>query len=177
MALLTASRSNLSGTYQRESTLSKLPDGIAGVRATLDTMIKMTRAASTTDAVRIAAENATSYIDGKDFSGQVRAVQTWVKNNIRYLRDHITAEMLIDPVLLLQTRAGDCDDHAMLVAAMLMSIGFPARFVAVGMESPDCFEHVFTEVKLGTVWLSVETTEPVEVGWQPPCCARMTRHI
>ena len=162
---------------ERVSTLSAIPDGVAGVRETLDRMIKMARTASLADAVRCAAEDATAYVDGKDFSGQVRAVQDWVKNNIRYLRDHATAETLIDPVLLLNSRAGDCDDHAMLVAAMLTAIGFKCRFVAIGCSDPNQFEHVFTEVRLGTTWLSCETTESVPVGWQPECVARMVRHL
>lgn len=161
----------------RVSVLCAISDGVAGVKETLDRMIRMARAASLTDSVRIAAEDITRYVNGKDYAGQVRAVQEWVKSNIRYLRDHATAETLIDPVLLLQSRAGDCDDHAMLVAALLTTIGFKCRFIAIGADDPNVFDHVYTEVRLGAGWISVETTEPVEIGWQPEYVARMARHL
>ena len=161
----------------RRSTLEGLPDGVEGVRATLDRMIKIARAASLTDAVRVAAEQATAWVPNKDSLGNIRAVQGFIQNTIHYLPDHATAETLIDPVVLLQSRAGDCDDQSMLVAAMLTSIGFKCRFVAVGTSDVNQFEHVFTEVKLGTGWLSVETTECVDVGWQPEVVARITRHM
>jgi transglutaminase-like putative cysteine protease len=63
-------------------------------------------------------------------------------------------------------RAGDCDDKSVLLAALLESIGHPTRFVAIGFQ-PDDFEHVFVETKIADRWISLETTEPVEIGWMP----------
>jgi transglutaminase-like putative cysteine protease len=140
-------------------------------------MVAMAQQASVTPAIRDAASYIVAGVDGKDFDGQVRAVQQWVMHNIRYLRDHVSAETLIDPVLLLQTKAGDCDDHSMLVAALLMSIGFVCRFQAIGSTDPNNFEHVYTEVKLGRSWVSVETTENVDLGWQPFAVVRITRYL
>ncbi len=49
---------------------------------------------------------------------------------------------------------------------LLESIGHPTRFVAVGFR-PHNYSHVYLETKIGNTWLGLETTEPVEVGWQP----------
>ena len=163
---------------KRTGNLERMPDGVSGVRSTLDRMIQMANAASLNVDVRSAAEDIVAFVDGKDFSGQVEAIQSWVRDNIRYLRDHVFAETLIDPVLLLQTKAGDCDDHSMLVAALLMAIGFTVRFQAIAPNDPNDFQHVYAEVKLGqNEWYSVETTELVPVGWQPLVVNRITRYI
>lgn len=162
---------------QAASSLSALPEGAAGIRATLDAMIRAARDASATLEVRDLAERIIAAVPAKDYDGEIRAIQAWVKNHIRYTRDPYTVETLKLPHALLQAPQGDCDDQATLVGALALSIGFPVRFVAIGMSDPYIFEHVYAEVKLGTVWVSVETTEPVDIGWQPGnVAARMVRH-
>lgn len=164
---------------QPPSSLSALPEGAAGIRHTLDRMIEQARIGSTTLEIRSLAERIIAGVGSKDFDGEISAIQHWVRNNIRYTRDPVTAEMLKDPIELLANPSGDCDDQATLVGALAMSIGFPVRFVAIGLYTPGAFDHVYAEVKLGTVWVSVETTEPVSIGWQPPeneVLARMVRH-
>lgn len=160
------------------SSLSALPEGAAGIRATLSAMMRAARDAETTLEIRSLAERIVQHVAPKDYAGELRAIQAWVKNNIRYTRDPVTTETLKIPHALLESPYGDCDDQATLVAALAMSIGFPARFVAIGVNEPGTFDHVYAEVKLGTVWVSVETTEPVDVGWQPEnVVARMERHL
>lgn len=160
-----------------ESSLAAIPDGPAGIRATLDAMIRAARAASMTLEIRDLAESIIVAVPAKDYDGEIAAIQRWVKAHIRYTRDGVNVEMLKLPTALLTNPQGDCDDQATLVAALAMAIGFPARFVAIGTHDADVFEHVYAEVKLGTVWVSVETTEPVDIGWQPEhVVAKMVRH-
>jgi len=57
---------------------------------------------------------------------------------------------------------GDCDDAAVLAAAMLYSLGFGVRFRAV-IEQPDgSFGHVFAEYKApdSSLWLIFDPTVP-----------------
>ncbi|MDE2020654.1 MAG: transglutaminase domain-containing protein [Patescibacteria group bacterium] len=150
-----------------QSTLRGMPEGIAGTRATLAAMRAAALAAHTTLEIRDLAENIIAGVPAKDFRGELEAIQQWVKDNIRYTRDPTYAETLKIPHALLEAPQGDCDDQATLVAALALSIGFKPRFVAIAVDNPGIFDHVYTEVKLGTRWLSVETTEPVPVGWQP----------
>lgn len=148
-------------------TLRGIPEGIAGVRATLAAMRQAAIQASVTLEVRNLAESIVENVPPKDFKGELEAIQDWVRTNIRYTRDPLYAETLKLPHALLEARQGDCDDQATLVAALALSIGFKPRFVAIGTEQYGAFDHVYTEVKLGTKWVSVETTEMVPVGWQP----------
>lgn len=164
---------------QQSSNLQAIPSGAAGVRATLDHMIIAANRGALTSEVNTLAHYIISGIDRDDYDGQIAAIQSWVSRNIQYVRDPINAETIRDPVALLAHPYGDCDDQATLVGALAGSIGFPFRFVAIGTQYPGEFDHVFAEVKLGTVWVSVETTEPVSIGWQPPAdaiSAKMIRH-
>lgn len=161
-----------------QSSLSALPEGAAGIRATLNAMIRAATDAAQTLEIRDLAESIIAAVPAKDYDGEIRAIQAWVKNHIRYTRDPYTVETLKLPHALLEAPQGDCDDQATLVAALALSVGFPARFVAIGVHEPGTFDHVYAEVRLGTVWVSVETTEPVDIGWQPAgVVARMVRHV
>ena len=162
----------------RQSSLSALPEGAAGIRATLKAMQRAALDAETDLSIRNLAESIVATTANKDYAGELAAIQRWVQLHIRYTRDPVNAETLKIPSALLTSPQGDCDDQATLVAALVMTIGFPARFVAIGMNDPGVFDHVYTEAKLGTLWLSVETTEDVPIGWKPEgVVARMEWHL
>ena len=161
--------------------LALIPDGAAGIRRTLDAMIRAVRGTDGDINFLDLARSIVIAVPGKDYYGEIVAVQRWVKANVRYTRDPAGIETLHTPQALLAQPGGaqgDCDDQATCVAALLRQLGCDTRFVAVGTQAPGVFDHVFAEVKCGADWLSVETTEPVEVGWQPQgLTARMIRHV
>lgn len=103
----------------------------------------------------------------KDFEGEARRLHRFVRDEIRYVQDTNGVELLHHPVTLLEIGAGDCDDKAILLAAMLESIGHQVRFRAVAFE-PDQFSHVWAQVKLDGRWVDLETTEPVPFGQAVP---------
>ena len=151
--------------------LAAMPDGVAGIKATLALMVNIVKASKTNFAVRTQALDLVAALRQKDWMGEVRAIHQFVRDDIRYVRDIHGVETLTIPNKLLVTRQSDCDDKALLTAALLESIGHPARFVAVG-RNPGEFEHVLVETKLFTKgghpqWVPLETTEPVQVGWYP----------
>ena len=100
------------------------------------------------------------------YVAEVAAVQQWVRNNIRYTRDVAGVETLARPIDTLAMRQGDCDDQSMVVAALLLAIGHPCRFVAVG-RTLDTLQHVFTDTRVGDRWMAVETTENWQLGQRP----------
>lgn len=116
--------------------------------------------------VRMQAVSITRNLPQKSYIGEIRAIQEWVRDHIRYVRDVRDVETLITPDKVMEIGSGDCDDKAMLAASMLESIGHPTRFVAVG-KSPTDFCHVLVETRYNTRWVPVETTEPVQLGWYP----------
>ncbi len=150
-------------------TLAEIPDGSAGVRATLKVMRDIARDSRTNYAIRKLAEKiiTDANVPAKDWAGEARAIHEWVRDNIRYTFDIDGVEQLQTPDKLLETRKGDCDDMALLTAALLIALGHPSRFVAVGF-SPGDLSHVFVQTKIGARWFTSDTTEAKPFGWTPP---------
>lgn len=150
-----------------KASLGYVPDGKEGTVQTLKLMRGIVRKYKTSLPIRTLAVQITNDLAGKDYYGEVAAIQSWVKNNIRYVRDIKDVETLHTPDIVLQQRSGDCDDQSILVAALLESIGHDTGFIAIGF-NPWEYSHVYAITRMGKNWLSVETTEPVAIGWQPP---------
>jgi transglutaminase-like putative cysteine protease len=157
-------------------TLKAIPSGVAGVRATLNEMRQLVREYKKNDQVRSTAAEIVSPLQQKNFMGEIKRLHSFVRDQIRYLRDIHNVETLQTPPETLRRKYGDCDDKATLLAAMLEAIGHPSRFVAIG-KTPGKFSHVYVETRVGPRWIGLETTEPVEIGWQPSnIMARMIAH-
>jgi len=146
--------------------LALIPEGRAGVVETLRVMSRLVRDGKKNLAVRQRAMYLTRSCQQKDYACEVRSLHAFVRDEIRYVNDVRDVETVASPEKTLEFNAGDCDDKATLLAAMLESIGHPTRFIAIGFE-PQVFEHVYVETKIGASWIALETTEPVEAGWNP----------
>lgn len=171
MALLIAERPETTQRPEQRAQLCAMPEGVAGIRYTLNAMSKMTRAFKTDPDIIELARSIVRAVPEKNYFQEASAIQTWVRDHIRYVRDVDGVETLATPLETLRQGAGDCDDKALLAGSLLAAIGFPVRYVAWAFESPDLFEHVYLEINMGRHrsghWLGVETTEPVAIGWKP----------
>lgn len=145
--------------------LYAIADGPQGTRQTLRLMGKLVRAARTDPAIREKAADLVADIPGQAFREEVRRLFGFVRDEIRYLGDVNGVETIQAPDVTLQNRHGDCDDKATLLAALLESIGHPARFVAVGFTDPYSYDHVYVESRIGPDWVPLETTLDVDMGW------------
>ena len=148
------------------ATLQAIPDGKAGTVATLKIMRQITKAGKTSLPVRNLALSLVSELPQKDWFNELKILHKYVRDQIRYVKDIRGVETVQTPDVTLSLRAGDCDDKSVLLAAMLEAIGHPTRFIAIGFQ-PDDFVHVYPESRIGTSWVPLETTEPVEIGWTP----------
>lgn len=157
------------GILQKAPTVARLQgisDGPVGALQTITAMRQMVLDA-VRDPLQGARSQALDIIGDASYVGQVRAVQCWTQSNIRYVQDPPDVELVQTPQKTLQWRAGDCDDQAVLVAALLTSIGHPCQFIAVGF-SGGPLSHVLTRTKIGSQWVAVETIKPVSLGFLPP---------
>jgi len=151
-------------------------DGVKGVEQTLALMRALVKRSKKHPVIRTLAVRLVNHLPQKDYVGEIRAIHRFVRDQIRYTRDIRGLETLQFPEITLKERAGDCDDKSVLVASLLESINVPTRFIAVGYEAGS-FCHVLPQARVGSKWLSVETTEPVDIGWFPPNMkAKMIRH-
>jgi transglutaminase-like putative cysteine protease len=158
--------------------LSGLPGGVDSTRVTLKTMVRIVRAAKLDPGVRQAAQEITRPLPPKAYPAEVTALQHFVRDRIRYVQDIRGVETVQTPQRTLETGSGDCDDKSVLLAALLESIGHPARFLALGFNGGD-YSHVLVETRCGRGWLALETILPgVEPGWSPPDITRqMVAHV
>lgn len=155
-------------------TLMKIPDGVEGIRATLKLMSAIVTRYKASKfsrelVVKILKDAGVRQYtaDGKkNWIGQIRAIHNYVKNDIQYIKDVQGVETVQTPPQTYRLKHGDCDDKSVLAATLLMAIGHPARFVAVGFQ-PGIFCHVFPQTKIGGKWITLECTEPWKLGKSP----------
>lgn len=106
---------------------------------------------------------------------EIETVLAWMKQRIEFRGEH--AETLQSPVVTLQLGAGDCDDHSVLMAAILKSLGYQVQFktVATQQVNPYQFSHVYVIVKdkRSGEWRALDSTVPGSfAGWEPPTMYR-----
>jgi len=118
-------------------------------------------------AVKIARKHpgATNWLQAKD-------IYEWVRDNISYVCDPAGREYIQYPEETLESKGGDCDDQAVLLASLLLAVGFRASLifvpnhVYVAAYVPDAPEDVRTfarkEKKDGTNWYDW-------IGMDPTC--------
>lgn len=149
--------------------LQTLPEGPDGTAVTLRIMRDLARASLKNPAqvIRNQALSIVQNVAARNYSGEVNALQGWVRDRIRYVQDPDEIELVQTPEKTLELGQGDCDDKATLLASLLLAIGHPARFVAVGFQG-DAFSHVLVESKVADSWIPLETIVPVNAGWYPP---------
>ena len=92
--------------------------------------------------------------DARDAGAATDRLRHWVRANLRQQ----PAATIPNAVQVLQTRAGDCNEHAVLFAALARAVGLPARVVAGVVYVDGAFlYHAWNEVWLGHGWVSVDT--------------------
>lgn len=164
--------------------------GLARLSSGADTRIVQTvalmrqqaREASIDPLVRETAARIVFGVPGSDGTMQARILREWVASRTVFLADPLYTEALHEPAAMVQgiLRRGviqlDCDDVAVLTAALGLSIGLRARFIVVGFRSPAApFQHVWCELSgVGrTAWVVVDPTRPS----QPIGNQRVTRAL
>lgn len=149
-----------------------IPSGDGGTYATLGHMARLVRGAIIVPRVRYVAAKIASDASSRDGTAQARAIRAWVEDHTVFLRDPFGVELLHDPAVLVVAILTkglvhvDCDDVAMLAAALGMAAGLRARFTVVGFDSPKSpFRHVWTDLSdpRGTPrWIEMDVTRPAQ---------------
>lgn len=171
------SQASDSTAFSPRAVLGNIPGGEAGTRETLKLMRDLAHAAvrRPDQIVRRQAESLVAPLPPRNWFAEIRALQEFVRDQIRYVRDPVSVERIQTPEQTLQSRQGDCDDKSTLLAALLDSIGHPARFAALGFEGRgNGFSHVLVETKVKKTgvdmrdWMPLETILPDKpAGWYP----------
>lgn len=157
--------------------LRSVPTGFAGTKATVRKMIELIREGAKDFYVRQRAIDVlfADRVPPKDYWGEIVSLFRFVRSHLRYTKDPHRVEVLHSARRLLVLRAGDCDDHTILLGAMLRSIGHPVRLVLTGPDParPRLFSHVYLEVEHRGDWIPLDATMPHRPGWEPKAPTRL----
>lgn len=149
--------------------LAALPQGTGdfATYVTLGAMRGMVQRDFVLPVVRLTATDIVAGIGGKDGVEQAHAIRDWLSAHVEFLRDPDRAEMLHGPAWQINRirKKGiiyvDCDDVAMLAAALGRSVGLRARFTLVGFNYPGApFRHIWTDLAPpnGQQWIDCDIT-------------------
>lgn len=142
--------------------LGRVPKEYAGKSRTVEHMVALIRAGARDSYVRQKALDILleRRVNPKDYLGEIKALFEWVQQNIRYTKDPFRPEVLHSVRRMLELRAGDCDDMAILLGAMWEATGHPVRLVLAGPDPlrPHLFTHVYLEVYCKGCWIPLDLT-------------------
>lgn len=158
--------------------IGRIPGGDFGAFATLQAMKFLTLAGVrdplTSELASRIIQRAPTYTD------RILALRGWLLRRVYFQPDPPEVTERIKTVREMITEAvtgravyGDCDDVAVLAAALGRVVGVPARFVVVRFRQAGPFLHVFTELFDGSRWIEMDVTRP----FQPTLHPVNRRHI
>lgn len=123
------------------------------------------------------ANEAISGVTPRDRMAQIDAIREWLLRRFRFVSDPVGVELLRDPAGAIQRinargfTMGDCDEAAMLGAALGMANGIPARFRALAFSPTGPYTHVIADLRGPTGrWYPLDITKPQ--GFVAPPVAR-----
>lgn len=147
-----------------------LADGDAGAESSVEDMRGLVDQALKNPRIYVLAREIVQGVPAYHDSAEAREIYDWVHNHIRFVKGVIGKQSLQSANATLDLRAGQCTDISILMAALLMAIGYPARFIAVATEpdASDQFSHIYPEVEIEGEWIPVDAArEHAEFG-EPP---------
>jgi transglutaminase-like putative cysteine protease len=160
--------------------LSTILGGDAGTMQTLRKMRQIANAGLRTPIVieqaRRIVENAG--VMGRNQAEKYRAIRDWMLGSLQFMPDPVGMELLATPDYMVRMAqangfvSGDCDDAAILGAALGKAVGLPAKFRALSfVNKRRPFQHVYTLLLVGRVWADLDTTRSQR--FPPPQAARI----
>ncbi len=130
---------------------TELANADLGNYQTVEVMRQKAREAASSPLVRRLALKIIEQagIKSHNFLDEARAIATFVQANVRYVRDPNDIEQLHDPAYMIReitqgTAQGDCDDMALLLATLLLSVGHQPFFTIVRYRDvTGPFNHIY----------------------------------
>ena len=143
-----------------------IPSAHLGTEWTVDHMREIATRAARAPEVADAAAEIVGPASGARAAGRIR---DYLESNVRFEFDPPGVELIRTPELLLaQIRChgeafGDCDDVAVLGAALGLAVGLRPSYVLLAFHDTDPFEHVYTELATDSGPVELDTTRPAHL--------------
>jgi transglutaminase-like putative cysteine protease len=71
-----------------------------------------------------------------------------------------TPEFMLNDLQTFGYVEGDCDDIATFTSSLTKAMNYPTRLTGIMTNSTDEYDHVFSEVRIGSNWLPIDLTVP-----------------
>lgn len=151
-----------------------LASGDAGIARTVKIMQQLVAGpeGAAHPQIRATALEITKNVASNDRAGERNAIFQFLKDNLKFRGEY--QETVQTPLVTLQLKAGDCDDHSTLLAALLQAIGHDTAFKTVAIGGPD-YSHVYVLDRDRTThaWVPLDTTVGASYpGWEAPGAVR-----
>jgi transglutaminase-like putative cysteine protease len=143
-----------------EMSLRRIPDGVDGIRVTLQRMAVIARAAVRDEQFLILVRDITRGLPPADKLAEATTIFEWAMRHIRYVKDPVGVELIMPPNRLVQLGAGDCDDLSIFMVSALESLGICARFVAIQTRPNAGYNHVYPQGWINNRWVSFDLASP-----------------
>ncbi len=147
--------------------------GDFGARQTLAKMRSLVNRALVDPLTVNTAKQVIAYCPPGDAECAALAVGRWLGDHFQFVRDPVGVELLHEPRYMLQVIAthaffsGDCDDAAILGAALAKAVGLRARFRAIGFRRGGLLSHVIADVRTPRGWVQLDVTRPAQFARLP----------
>lgn len=166
---MTRTRPSFPPSLQLRCRRVQIAGGDRGTAQTIRLMQRLVRGAEGAPHpwIRTAAVKIVAGVGNRDFDGEIDRLFRWVKKHIAFRGEY--GETLQSPLVTFQLGAGDCDDHSVLLAALLEALGHQTQFKTQAIGGRQ-FSHVFVQVlnRRTGGWISLDTTAAQSfAGWEP----------
>lgn len=153
--------------------LEKIPGGWKGTAATIKRMHQLAAQGKTDWTIVKVASVIVRGCQVKDYNCAASRIFGFVKRKIEFRLDPHQVELIQHPLRTLERKAGDCDDHAILLAALAGAIGIPYAFKTIKADTnrPNDFSHVYTVFAFpgqDKLVAADTTVGRSTLGWEPP---------
>ncbi len=144
-----------------------IPGGALGIELTVWYMRRLVRASYRSPLLR---ETGAAIVGASSTDTEAaQRIRSWLEAYTVFEEDPVGIETIRSPDLMLGIiecggiAAGDCDDVAVLGAALGLAVGLPARFVLLAFQDPGLYSHVFTELITAAGPVELDTTRPAQM--------------
>jgi Transglutaminase-like superfamily len=153
-----------------------LLSGFAGVEQTVDLARRLVDDGVKDPFVNRTAINVLQQAGTSTYDPEAAAHALWqFVTGFTFVNDPVgpygPKETLRPARVVLDVRAGDCDDLAVVLCSLLGTIGMTTRLVTIAAdpEAPSEFSHIYPEVQIGQAWVPVDPARPnTQFGVAPP---------
>lgn len=90
---------------------------------------------------KIAYDNV---LDGHDKIAVLKAIQSWVQDNIKYVYDPRWLDFFAHPYITLRKKVEDCDGQALLCASLGEALGIPMVLMLIGQNDDSHYNHILS---------------------------------